>query len=302
MPEHGRVPAEFTADRPEDHREQPEHGRAHQESGTHGAGQCRRLVARPAAPGDLQHLGEQFHEPFGGLPAGPSSTSPSSSTRRTSALRGGISAGVPRRIERAAASRTSAAAPGNSRARSRPGPSAGAPASGSASAETTGRMRSARPRGPWRTGGRVRAVMASRRPRPAPSSAAPGRTGRSGRAAAGGRSPPRRPARRSARPDAPPQRRIGNSRISTACATPPSARTPGVFQGSSDAGGQGDGHQHAADRGRCDDPSGRSEGPPGTGRGVCGRARASGSSRASTRASAPRLSAGRSGPPSEVAA
>lgn len=36
---------------------------------------------------------------------------------------------------------------------------------------------------------------------------------------------------------------------------------PGVFQGSSDAGGQGDGHQHAADRRRCDDPSGRSEGP-----------------------------------------
>lgn len=36
---------------------------------------------------------------------------------------------------------------------------------------------------------------------------------------------------------------------------------PGVLQGSPDARGQGDGHQHAADGRRCDDPSGRSDGP-----------------------------------------
>lgn len=35
----------------------------------------------------------------------------------------------------------------------------------------------------------------------------------------------------------------------------------GVLQGSSEARGQGDGHQHAAHGRRCDDPSGRSEGP-----------------------------------------
>ncbi len=36
---------------------------------------------------------------------------------------------------------------------------------------------------------------------------------------------------------------------------------PRVLQGSPDAGRQGDGHQHAADRRRCNDPSGRSNGP-----------------------------------------
>ena len=71
VPEHGRVPAELTADRPDDDREQPEHGRAHQELGARRVGRRRCLVARAAAPGDLQRLGEQFHEPFRGLPGGP---------------------------------------------------------------------------------------------------------------------------------------------------------------------------------------------------------------------------------------
>ena len=71
MPEHGRVPAELTADRPDDDREQPEHCRAHQELGARGAGRRGRLPARAAAPGDLQRLAEQFHEPLGGLPRGP---------------------------------------------------------------------------------------------------------------------------------------------------------------------------------------------------------------------------------------
>lgn len=41
----------------------------------------------------------------------------------------------------------------------------------------------------------------------------------------------------------------------------PECDDPGVLQGSPDARGQGDGHQHAAHGRRCDDPSGRSDGP-----------------------------------------
>lgn len=71
MPEHGRVPAELTADRPDDDRDQPEHCRAHQELGTRGAGRRGRLPARAAAPGDLHRLAEQFREPLGSLPRRP---------------------------------------------------------------------------------------------------------------------------------------------------------------------------------------------------------------------------------------
>lgn len=41
----------------------------------------------------------------------------------------------------------------------------------------------------------------------------------------------------------------------------PERDDPGVLQGPPDARGQGDGHQHAADRRRRDDPGGRSDGP-----------------------------------------
>ena len=139
VPEDGRVPAELTTDRPDDDRDQPEHGRAHQELGVRGAVLRGRPPARVAALGDLQRLAEQFHEPLGGLPRGTLQhlVLLVDAQERPRVL-GGTSAGVPRRIERAAASRTSAAASSNSRARSRPGPSAGAPTSGSASAATTG--------------------------------------------------------------------------------------------------------------------------------------------------------------------
>lgn len=70
MPEHGRVPAELTADRPDDDRDQPEHCRAQQELGARRAGRGGRPPGDAAAPGDLQRLAEQFHEPLGGLPRG----------------------------------------------------------------------------------------------------------------------------------------------------------------------------------------------------------------------------------------
>lgn len=41
----------------------------------------------------------------------------------------------------------------------------------------------------------------------------------------------------------------------------PERDDPGVLQSPPDARGQGDGHQHAADRRRCDDPGCRSDGP-----------------------------------------
>ena len=69
----------------------------------------------------------------------------------------GTRTGVPRRIEWAAASSTSPAAFRSSRVRSRSGPSAGAPTRGSAREARTGRMRSARPRGPCKAAGRRRA-------------------------------------------------------------------------------------------------------------------------------------------------
>ncbi len=261
VPKYGRVPAEFTPDRPENDRDQPEQGRAHQELGLREVGGRGRLPARATALGDLQGLAEQFDEPLGGSPRGALQhlvLLVDMQDLRASGRYLGGSAASDRTRDRVQDVRgrvqqlSCTVPPGSLRwcadvrvgERGDDRPDAFGEASGAVKSGRTGaglRRRHGR-----RVPGHHQRLRIERRGRVM---AQPAGVVRHGGQGVGERVPMRRPTADREQQD---QRSLYPA---------PERDHPGVIQGLPYVGGQGDSHQHAADRRRRDDPGGRSDGP-----------------------------------------